>query len=288
MGAVLKVVLGVTFLAGPELLWADPIADRISLLETMVSRSCEGNNFACDPVELVYAKELRDLRTRLRVQTYNDVSTRSGLAPFSLMATCEGFRAEGIARETQCATEWGQWFKEQMAAEEGDLRAAVVSAFSEEEADRLGARSDELGWLYWPDMMLDAALPEATQPQAEEIVIQAGPDGHFRVQPELDGVSVEMMVDTGASVVLLTAEDAAKVGIDPEQLSFDAPVMTAAGEAWFAESEVRNLQLFDLHLQDVRVLVAPSDYSGSTSLLGMSVLREFASVNVQGSTLQLR
>ncbi|MBP1804792.1 retropepsin-like aspartic protease family protein [Rubellimicrobium aerolatum] len=280
-------IAGFLVLCSANPLVADQIDDRIAELDRAVSGRCEHNSFVCAPLEAQLAAELRDLRWEQIIRAYDSISAQARIAPFSLMAVCEGFRQEGIARETKCAYEWGQWLSS-YSQSTSQLRDALVGNFGNSEADRLSARSNELGWKYWPEMMIQPVAPVDKDGESEEVIVQADSDGHFRVEPQLDGITIKMLVDTGASFVLLTSSDASAIGFDLTNLAFDVPVMTAAGEALFARGTVRNLTLFGLHLQNQSVLIAPPDYSTGSSLLGMSVLREFGQVSIQGSDLLIR
>ncbi|MEG9884215.1 MAG: TIGR02281 family clan AA aspartic protease [Hyphomicrobiales bacterium] len=63
------------------------------------------------------------------------------------------------------------------------------------------------------------------------VTIHAADDGHFHLCAEVKGHSVDMLVDTGASTVSLTYEDAISVGIHPRRLFFSQTVDTANGPA---------------------------------------------------------
>ena len=57
-------------------------------------------------------------------------------------------------------------------------------------------------------------------------------DGHFRASAQVNGNPVDMLVDTGASFVLLTYEDALAAGIAVDELNFDVPILTANGRGY--------------------------------------------------------
>jgi len=61
------------------------------------------------------------------------------------------------------------------------------------------------------------------------VVIARGIDGHFAVRANVQNVPMMMMVDTGASFVTLTPEDAAAIGIDAGALRFTMPIRTNGG-----------------------------------------------------------
>ncbi len=64
--------------------------------------------------------------------------------------------------------------------------------------------------------------------------IRKQPDGHFIARTTVNQMELNLIVDTGATVVVLKPVDAEKVGIDVKSLKFNVPVQTANGEAYGA------------------------------------------------------
>jgi aspartyl protease family protein len=62
-----------------------------------------------------------------------------------------------------------------------------------------------------------------------EVRIRRRLDGHFNATVDVNGKPISMIVDTGASSIVLTPRDARKVGIDTGTLSYAIPVLTANG-----------------------------------------------------------
>ena len=54
-------------------------------------------------------------------------------------------------------------------------------------------------------------------------------NGHYYPRVTINGIGVRMVVDTGATVVALSAEDARKIGIDPQSLQFTGKADSANG-----------------------------------------------------------
>src|SRR5262245_24205432 len=65
--------------------------------------------------------------------------------------------------------------------------------------------------------------------RARSVVIARNAQGHFDVDGRVNGRRIDFVVDTGASVVALTARDAARLGIRPPRNAFVAEVKTANG-----------------------------------------------------------
>ncbi len=112
-------------------------------------------------------------------------------------------------------------------------------------------------------------------------------DGQFVARTTVDGAAVVMLVDTGASTVVLKPADARNAGIDVDRLSFTIPVRTANGTTFAAPVRIRSLSVGPIRLDDVEALVSkPGNLN--VSLLGMSFLRRLRSYEFSGSFLTLR
>lgn len=124
----------------------------------------------------------------------------------------------------------------------------------------------------------------AIETAAGDITIRRSNDGHFHLSTEVNGTPVRFLVDTGASVVTLSADDAVRVGIDPAALDFNQQFRTANGTAWGAAVRLSSIVAGPLRVDDVRATVIKS----GTSLLGMSFLDRLSAFSVAGDTMTLR
>jgi len=106
---------------------------------------------------------------------------------------------------------------------------------------------------------------------ARSIVIPRDARGHFQVDALVDGRHLNFMVDTGASVIALTASDAARLGIHPATHEFVAEVRTANGTVRAAPAQLDAVEVGDIVVRDVAALVLP-DEALSDNLLGLSFL----------------
>lgn len=119
------------------------------------------------------------------------------------------------------------------------------------------------------------------------VTISADASGHFNVRADVDGHTIPMMVDTGATTVTLSYEDAARIGIDTDNLYFSVNVHTANGIGNAAEVRLRTLSVGDLQVEGLRALVTqPGAMRGS--LLGMNFLRSLESFEIRGDRLILK
>jgi aspartyl protease family protein len=111
----------------------------------------------------------------------------------------------------------------------------------------------------------------ATGLYSRTVVIPRDNRGHFEVDARIGGRQLNFMVDTGASVVALTASDAARLGIRPAPAEFVAEVRTANGTVRAAPTQLDAIEVGDLRVRDVAALVLP-DGALSDNLLGLSFL----------------
>lgn len=120
-----------------------------------------------------------------------------------------------------------------------------------------------------------------------EVKIRRRLDGHFTAKVDVNGKSVSMIVDTGASSIVLTPEDAKKAGIDPEKLTYRVPVLTANGRTVAARIRLDEVSIGPLDRTKVEALVARPG-ALTQSLLGMSFLSRLRSYEFSGDLLTLR
>jgi aspartyl protease family protein len=118
------------------------------------------------------------------------------------------------------------------------------------------------------------------------VVIIRSRQGHFAVRAEVDDMPLMLMVDTGASFVTLTPQDAAGIGLDPAALSYSLPIRTANGVIRAAPVTIRHLAVGSIERRDLRALVAPPG-TLSESLLGMSFLDTLSGYGISGDRMTL-
>lgn len=119
-----------------------------------------------------------------------------------------------------------------------------------------------------------------------EMVFRADRNGQFSVQAKIDGVEIRFLVDTGATDVVLSLQDARRVGLDPATLRFTQPYRTANGVVMGASIRLDEITLGDIRLEDVAASVNPVPMAHS--LLGMSFLGRLSSYEITRDTLTMR
>ena len=118
-----------------------------------------------------------------------------------------------------------------------------------------------------------------------EAVIERSADGHFYADVEINGATVRAMVDTGASRVALSREDARSAGV---ALSIGMNEVIGRGADGEVRGEYVTLDRVSLGSTSVERLRAIVLSSGEQSLLGQNFLSRFASVQIEGDRMILR
>ena len=122
---------------------------------------------------------------------------------------------------------------------------------------------------------------------ARAVHISRGQAGEFALRAKINGVSAPMVIDTGATSVVLTYETAKAVGLPLELLEYDVDVETAGGYTKAARLTLDRLAIGQLVERSVPALVVPHGQM-KTNLLGMSFLDRLESWEVRADSLMLR
>jgi aspartyl protease family protein len=117
--------------------------------------------------------------------------------------------------------------------------------------------------------------------------LKADRNGHYVTEADINGSTIAVMVDTGATGVALSYEDAEKVGLRPRGLDFDIPINTANGVVKAARVTLRRVEVDNVRVRDVDGLVLPEGAMRG-SLLGMSFLGRLSSFKIENGVLYLR
>ncbi len=120
-----------------------------------------------------------------------------------------------------------------------------------------------------------------------EVRIRKRLDGHFTATVKVNGKPISMIVDTGATSIVLRPKDAKKAGIDPKGLTYRVPVLTANGRVMAARVRLDKVAIGPLDRDKVDALVTQPG-ALTQSLLGMSFLSRLRSYEFSGDFLRLR
>jgi aspartyl protease family protein len=127
----------------------------------------------------------------------------------------------------------------------------------------------------------------AAQRTARTVEIVRGRGGDFQVAAQVNGTRVAMVLDSGASAVVLTQEAAKSAGLPLELLSYSINVDTANGRTKAASVTLDRLAVGGIVERSVPALVAQPGQL-KTNLLGMSFLNRLESWEVRGDKLMMR
>ena len=141
------------------------------------------------------------------------------------------------------------------------------------------------GYGLWQDVKSDVLPSQAVIADGGAIEVPRGRDGHFHLTLDVNGEPVRFLVDTGASDVVLSMEDAERVGLNLDDLAFVGSARTANGTVSTAFATLDEVRLGPATFRDVDVAVNGGEMPGS--LLGMSFLRRFDRLEISGEVLKL-
>lgn len=131
-----------------------------------------------------------------------------------------------------------------------------------------------------------AAAP-ITKSTSGAVRIKKNPkDGQFWTDARVNNRTINFLVDTGASTVALTAQDAKKAGINLRSLEYNVPVSTAGGQVYAASTTLKSVKVGSIRVKNVRAVVIPEGLH--VSLLGMTYLGEIKKIEVTPNELKLK
>jgi aspartyl protease family protein len=132
-----------------------------------------------------------------------------------------------------------------------------------------------------------AENPFHARSSSRSVEIARSDRGDFALRAKVNGVSAPMVIDTGATSVVLTYETAKAAGLPLELLDYNVEVETAGGRVRAARLTLDRLAIGKLVERSVPALVVPRGQMKS-NLLGMSFLNRLESWEVRADRLMLR
>ena len=137
----------------------------------------------------------------------------------------------------------------------------------------------------WGDIRQTVAPSQNVVADSGQIEVPRAPDGHYYLTAEINGEPVRFVVDTGATQIVLTKEDARRAGLDVDGLVYLGRANTANGEVRTAPVRLDRVTIGPIEDSNVRAVVNDGVMEGS--LLGMEYLQRFSSVEIGGGKLVL-
>jgi aspartyl protease family protein len=140
------------------------------------------------------------------------------------------------------------------------------------------------GYGLWTDLRTDI-MPRQMVGDAGEIEVPRAADGHYYLTLQVNGTPIMFMADTGATNMVLSRQDAARLGIDPDSLMYLGEAATANGVVRTARVALPLVELGPFRNEDFPAWVNDGEMEGS--LLGMDYLGQFR-VEIAGERMVLR
>lgn len=177
------------------------------------------------------------------------------------------------------------------------LGAAIVGWFIAENRQGLGKIARMLvawGLIFvafvgayglWEDIESELLPRQAVIEDGSAISIPRSFDGHFHLTLQINDVPVDFLVDTGATDIVLTIEDARRIGLDPSELAFIGRARTANGDVRTAFASLDTVQLGPFSHQNIPASINEGEMPGS--LLGMRYLSLFDRIEISGDQMTL-
>lgn len=128
--------------------------------------------------------------------------------------------------------------------------------------------------------------PPPPQQGGSTSTIRRDDDGHFRAQAQVNGQQVEVMVDSGATLVALPESVARRLGIAPDPSQYIGRARTANGEVAFAPVKIDSIRIGAVERRDIAGAVM-RDTSLPAPLLGQSFLGALNEMNIRGDIMTI-
>jgi aspartyl protease family protein len=139
----------------------------------------------------------------------------------------------------------------------------------------------------WPEIR-SAMIPTQQSlltPEGQAVTVPRAVNGHYYLTLRINDVPVVFTVDTGATDLVLSRDDARAVGIRPEDLAYLGMAGTANGTVRTARVTLDEVALEQIVDRDVHAVVTDGELDGS--LLGMSYLHNFSRLEIAEGELIL-
>ncbi|MEO0783369.1 MAG: TIGR02281 family clan AA aspartic protease [Pseudomonadota bacterium] len=137
----------------------------------------------------------------------------------------------------------------------------------------------------WDDVRRSSVPQQMVSIEGGQIELPLSSDGHYYLTADVNGAFIDFVVDTGATDIVLSEADARRAGFTPSELNFIGRAQTANGEVRIAPVRIDRFAVGGIEDVGVRAVVNEGDLDGS--LLGMSYLQRFNSVEISGGRLVL-
>lgn len=158
-----------------------------------------------------------------------------------------------------------------------------------------------IGWAFPRNLVLREQTPEEKahhyvlegQPGVQNVgsgnfdavELERQPDGHFYAEADVGGTAVRLMVDTGASMIALSANDARKLGLDWSAAELQHVGRGVNGDVLGKPVQLDSVTIGDLQADNVEAVIVPDGLD--VSLLGQSFLSRVDNVQIEADRMTL-
>lgn len=137
----------------------------------------------------------------------------------------------------------------------------------------------------WDDIRQTVQSTQAVLADQGQIEVPRAPDGHYYLTLSINDTPIRFVVDTGATQMVLTQQDARRAGIDMDRLIYSGRALTANGEVRTAPAQLDTVQLGPFADNGLTAWVNDGDMAGS--LLGMDYLQRWSRIEIADNALLL-
>lgn len=167
----------------------------------------------------------------------------------------------------------------------GGLLALVMPAFTDEAAMVSVPATEASDGSGGPGQLASLNTSTDTATWAHDIALERQRDGHFYADVAVDGITSRMMVDTGASVIALTGDDARAMGLYWDDSEVGPVAQGASGVVYGVNTRLAHVRLGNFEAEDVQAMIIPEGLG--ISLLGQSFLSTVNSVEIADDQMVL-
>ena len=150
-------------------------------------------------------------------------------------------------------------------------RSSAPSAFDQEKA--------------YQAKVLREGYAQPSDPNSQELTLQREGNGHFYADATINNVPIRVLVDTGATGIALSRDDARRAGLAVSSGMFEVVGEGASGDVRGEFVTLDNVSLGTASASSVPAVILDS---GEQSLLGQDFLKQFDTVEIRGDTMVLR
>ncbi len=137
----------------------------------------------------------------------------------------------------------------------------------------------------WPQLRQTVLPQQSVVSDTGEVAVPRSFDGHYYLTLEINGAPIRFVVDTGATDMVLTPQDAARAGLNTANLRYTNRAMTANGMVQTAPVRLDRVELGQI--TDRRVPAVVNGSPMQESLLGMSYLNLFDRISIEDGQMVL-